>query len=116
VRWTLPDGDLLLLVAVRPSSWVTPDSAKAIADAGGWAAFIFLCGLLGVGYVRQWFVPGWIYRELQARYDTLIGQLDRNTDSAKVLNAGQKTLADGLARLRSDVMRRDRAGKPDAGA
>lgn len=79
---------------------VDPAQAKQLADAGGWAAFLVLCGFLGVGFVRGWIVPGWAYREKAALVDKLTVQLDRNTEA--------------LAKLLRAVTRRERPGRRDA--
>ena len=78
-----------------------PSQAKQLADAGGWAAFLVLCGMLGVGFYRGWFVPGWVYREKAALVDKLTGDLERNTEA--------------LTKLIETVRRgfRDRRDRPD---
>lgn len=44
-----------------------PNLAKSIADAGGWAAFVALVMAIGMGVVRKWWVPGWLFdREIKA--------------------------------------------------
>lgn len=39
---------------------------QAITDAGGWAAFLALVVLVGIGLWRGWWVPGFWHRELEA--------------------------------------------------
>lgn len=62
---------------------VDPATAKQLADAGGWAAFLVVCGLLALAFHRGWIIPGWIYREKVALVDRLTVQLERNTDAVK---------------------------------
>lgn len=80
-----------------------PAAAKQLADSGGWAAFLVLCAVLGIGFVRGWYVPGYLYREMQARSEKLVEQLDRNTDTLK-----------RLASATERALRRDRGSGPDA--
>jgi hypothetical protein len=41
----------------------TPEQAKALADLGGFALFLFtvIAGVVGVW--RGWIVPGWLYQQ-----------------------------------------------------
>lgn len=46
-----------------------PAVGRALADIGGWSAFLVVVIVATVGLiVRQWWVPGWVYRrEVEAR-------------------------------------------------
>jgi len=61
--------------------------AAALSDAGGWAAFVALVIAAGLGVVRGWWVPGFVYRREVTRADTMTSQLERNTDALKDLAA-----------------------------
>lgn len=74
-----------------------PSLAKQLADAGGWAVFLVLCGLLIIAFHRGWIIPGWLWKIERERADKLVEQLERNTELlAKIV----RTL-DGLKRDRS---------------
>jgi hypothetical protein len=57
---------------------------QTISEAGGWAAFLGLVCLIGVGLWRRWWVPGFLFVELEAEVKllrksivSLTGQLAR---------------------------------------
>lgn len=52
---------------------------KAIEDAGGWAAFLGLVSLIGLGLWRKWWVPGFLYTELEAEVKDLKKVVSRLT-------------------------------------
>lgn len=82
---------------------IDPATAKQVADAGGWAAFLILCGLLAVSFHRGWIVPGWVWKIERARSDKLVEQLERNTDALR-----------RLAAFVGRPVKRDRPERPDA--
>lgn len=47
--------------------WVT--LGADLASAGGWAVVVTIIAALGVGFVRKWFVPGWIFEREVKRGD-----------------------------------------------
>lgn len=42
---------------------MSPDSLSALADLGWATLFLGTVVIIAVGMLRQWWVPGWIYRE-----------------------------------------------------
>ena len=40
-----------------------PSFARALADIGGFALFLFGVIVAGVGLWRRWWVPGWMYQQ-----------------------------------------------------
>lgn len=57
---------------------------QALSDAGGWAAFLTLVVLIGIGLWRRWWVPGFWHselevevKELRARVLTMTAELAR---------------------------------------
>lgn len=71
----------------------TPDLAASIADLG-WATIailLVLAAFMGL-LIKQWIVPGWVYREKvaelgieRARREKAEDQLERSTDSHREL-------------------------------
>lgn len=60
-------------------------SLADISDAGGWAVFAFSVFAIGIGLVRGWWVPGWIYQsEREQRVKAEI-QAERNAESLALL-------------------------------
>lgn len=45
--------------------------AKALSDLGGWTAFLALVVAIAVGLWRRWWVPGFLYVELEAEVKAL---------------------------------------------
>ena len=45
---------------------VDPALGKQLADLGGFALFLLHIAIDGLGLLRQWWVPGWLYRALEA--------------------------------------------------
>lgn len=44
-----------------------PTAIAALVQQGGWAVVVAMILGLGVGFVRGWLVPGWMYRRLESR-------------------------------------------------
>jgi len=62
----------------------------SLSDAGGWAVFAFAVFWAGVGLVRKWWVPGFVYDELrerlrksEARADKADTQATRNAEAIR---------------------------------
>jgi len=56
---------------------------QALADAGGWTVVVAMIVAIGVGVVRGWWVPGWIYRKSERRVEKIEAALDRLTDAVR---------------------------------
>jgi hypothetical protein len=54
---------------------------QAIEKAGGWAAFLGLVSIVGVGLWRRWWVPGFLYVEKEAEVKELQRAVARLTES-----------------------------------
>lgn len=84
----------------------TPDQVKTLVDFGFAVVFVAMVLAIGIGAIRGWWVPGWIYRKAEARGDRLEASLAKLTDSVDGLR-------DDLAwndRDRHDMARRGRPG------
>lgn len=100
-----------------------PAALKAIADAGGWTAFLGLCAVLGVGFVRRWLVPGWLYQIALDRADKLVEQLERNTNTLAKQTTNIRAIQGEVVELRAIIeairaraaVQRDRDDRTDAG-
>jgi hypothetical protein len=78
---------------------------RAISDAGGWAAFLALIVLLGVGLMRRWWVPGWLFDRLEARAEKSDTQAERNADSLAASSEAFGVMAKSYDRLERDFDR-----------
>jgi hypothetical protein len=78
---------------------------KAIADIGGWAAFLALVALIGVGGVRRWWVFGWIYDRSEKARETSDTQAERNADSLETSSKALDGMAKSYDRLERDFDR-----------
>lgn len=58
-----------------------PATIDTLVRAGGWTLFVFTIVVIGIGVLRQWWVPGWIYTRSEARNDRLEAALEKLTDS-----------------------------------
>lgn len=52
---------------------------QILADAGGWAAFVALVGVIGLGVIKGWWVPGFVYRRETGRADKATDLLETLT-------------------------------------
>jgi hypothetical protein len=59
-----------------------PAVIDQLTRAGGWTLFVALVTLIGVGLLRKWWVPGWLYVALEAKLDKLIVTVENLTDAA----------------------------------
>lgn len=46
----------------------------AIASAGPWVLLVALLILIGVGLLRKWWVPGWLYEDVEFRLKEALSQ------------------------------------------
>jgi hypothetical protein len=60
-----------------------PNAIGQLANAGGWTVVVAMILAIGVGVVRGWWVPGWIYRKSERRLDKVEAALDKLTDAVK---------------------------------
>lgn len=56
---------------------------KALVDAGGWTLFVVTIALIGIGAVRGYWVPGWIYRQEQSRNERIEAALVKLTEAVR---------------------------------
>ena len=45
------------------------DWAAVLANAGGWTVVVAMIGLIGIGVVKRWWVPGFVYQREVERGD-----------------------------------------------
>jgi len=64
---------------------LSPELAKALADLGGFALFLFTVVTAAVGLHRQWFVPGWVYRQEREARQIAETQAIRNAEALEKL-------------------------------
>jgi len=60
-----------------------PQLVDGLVRAGGWTLFVFTIALIGIGAVRGWWVPGWIYTSQQKRLESIDAALVALTDAVK---------------------------------
>lgn len=53
--------------------------ASMLANAGGWAVVVAMIGLIGIGAVKGWWVPGFIWRREVERADKSTALLEKMT-------------------------------------
>lgn len=67
----------------------------ALADAGPVAILLVGIGLLGLGFVKGYVVPGWLYRQEREQRIKAETAAERNTDAIAAVTATvQKALDD----------------------
>ena len=59
--------------------------ATGLADAGGWAVVVAMMTAIGLGSVRKWWVPGFVYDREAKRADEATTQLERHTEAIRGL-------------------------------
>jgi len=57
----------------------------ALSESGGWAVAVAMGISLGVGFVRGWLVPGFVYRREVERGDKADTAAERNADQIRDL-------------------------------
>lgn len=62
----------------------------ALSDAGPVAILLVGIGLLAIGFVRGYVVPGWLYRQERDQRAKAETQLDRNTEAIEAMTATVK--------------------------
>jgi hypothetical protein len=82
---------------------VSIETAQALADAGGWTAFIALILFIGLALWKQWWVPGWAYRQEREDRQKADAQLDRNTKAIRDLTISHR--ANALREVADDKRR-----------
>lgn len=74
---------------------MTPEAARQLADLGAWPLLILLVGLILVGAIRKWWVPGYLYQELRDDWKILRDQGDRNSKALELLATHEHPRKDG---------------------
>ena len=59
----------------------TPELARTLADLGGFALFLLLIVVIGVGLFREWWVPGYLYQRERHARELAETQAERNAKS-----------------------------------
>lgn len=78
---------------------------KAISDIGGWAAFLGLVALIGIGGFRRWWVWGWMWDRSETRAATSATQAERNADSLDAQSKAFEVMAKSYDRLERNLSR-----------
>ena len=58
---------------------MTPEAARQLADLGAFALLVLTWALLAIGFLKRWFVPGYLYDALREDWKLLRDQADRNS-------------------------------------
>lgn len=66
---------------------IDPAIGGQLADLGGFALFLLLLVVIGVGLYRQWWVPGWLWRGLVAENLEQKGELKAARQTVQTLTA-----------------------------
>lgn len=61
----------------------------ALADAGGWAVVVGIMIALGIGFVREWIVPGAVHRREVHRADVATQALIDALSKARTDDGGR---------------------------
>lgn len=64
---------------------IDPALGKQLADLGGFALFLLTIVVAAVGLYRQWWVPGWVYRQERDARIVADTQALRNAESIEKL-------------------------------
>ena len=70
----------------------------ALAQAGPVAILLVGIGLLGLGFVKGYVVPGWLYRQEREQRIKAETQAERNTDAIEAVAAAVKAANDNTGR------------------
>lgn len=81
---------------------LSPELLKALSDLGGTALFVLVVIVAALGLYRQWWVPGWLYK--QERTARLSAQEEARKLSISVQRLTQ-SLRDERRRRGSDARR-----------
>lgn len=76
--------------------------AKALADLGGWGAFLALAVALAVAVIRGWLVPGRYFDREVARGDKADLAATRNAESIERLTASIDTIVEKALREQAE--------------
>lgn len=60
---------------------LSPELGRALADIGGFALFLLTVVVAAVGLARQWWVPGWMYRQEREARTIAEVQATRNAEA-----------------------------------
>jgi uncharacterized membrane protein YciS (DUF1049 family) len=64
---------------------IDPALGSQLADLGGFALFLLLVVVIGVGLIRRWWVPGWVYQQERDARAVAETQALRNAESLEKL-------------------------------
>ena len=64
---------------------IDPAVGSQLADLGGFALFLLLLVVIGIGLYRQFWVPGWVYRQALDRLDKAETAAIRNAEAIEKL-------------------------------
>jgi hypothetical protein len=78
---------------------------KAIADIGGWAAFLALVALIAITGARRGWVWGWMYDRSEKAREISDTQAERNAESLETSSKALDGMAKSYDRLERDFDR-----------
>lgn len=89
----------MVAVAAVPLALIVPGLLAADTTGMGWIDTVSKLGMVGYfaltlyGLAKKWWVPGWVYRDLEARHDRLRVRFDKVVDTALTSSRGVERAA-----------------------
>lgn len=87
---------------------IDPETVRSLSDLGGLGLFILVVAVAAIGLWRKWWVPGWMYSDVESENRLLRTTVERLTDQLTRERARSVRLAGDVRRLGSS--RRTDAG------
>lgn len=81
----------------------SPEQVKGLVDLGFAVVFVAMVIAIAVGAIRGWWVPGWIYRALQALFDRVMTALDVLTKAAEASTRADSEISARLEAVETAV-------------
>ena len=74
---------------------MTPEAARQLADLGAFTLLILTWAGLAIGFLKRWFVPGYLYDALREDWKILRDQGDRNSKALELMAKRYESLRRG---------------------
>ena len=65
---------------------IDPAIGQQLADLGGFALFLLLIVVIGLGLIKRWWVPGWVYQQERDARQVAETQALRNAEAIEKLS------------------------------